>query len=690
MVPRLLVIVAGLAALSVSAVQAAEVRAEHPRMLFNADDLPRIRELCRTIHKDTWELIKNYADSRLDFKPEPRPQPSIIPPILAFVYQVTGDEKYARAALPIYRYYVKYHLNLVRKGAGAARWDVVALRRNNYITYDWLYNAMTPAERREIGRMLLEIAELHVKKDTWNHAYAGGYNRYENDFYCGLALYRSGVDDAKAEAFIKSGFDFLLNQTIAGRNQVATDDGGIQSGMGYAMYNYIPVEAHFLSLWKSATGEDLFDEDNSLRYFPVWALYTITPNFEYPPICDIGVTGGELTAEKLKGNTRVGVNSLRLYLSLIANRYRDRRAAWLMPEPGNYWYGAAFKYLLWSDPTIEPLPPGPELPRGRHFEGMGWVAMRTGWDPDATYSIFTCGDFYYGHRHRDINSFVIYKRGYLAADARQRIYQTAGHNTLLVFTDGGDGEQRRPKGDLMVRHRDPIAPECDMGDIVAFETNPHYVYTCGDGTKAYNWLGKGEFTYYQARRKKTYTPQLERFTRQYLFLLPNTFVVFDRTVSVKPSYRKVWQLHTWREPSIEAAQATVTAEEGQGRLTCITLLPEEPVIKKQYQHLVGSENTKAALWQVTVERKSPAKKEQFLHVIHVGEAEGYRAPRVERIEGGGAVGALIHADGLTYRVTFNATGPVGGRVTVTKGGEVLIDKDLTTEVQPQTGYAESR
>jgi len=143
---------------------------------------------------------------------------------------------------------------------------------------------MTPAERREIGRMLLEIADLHAEHDTWNHAYAGGYNRYENDFYCGLALYKSGIDDAKAEGYIKSGFDFLLNQTIAGRNQVATDDGGIQSGMGYAMYNYIPVEAHFLSLWKSATGEDLFDRDTSLHYFPVWALYTITPNGEAPPI----------------------------------------------------------------------------------------------------------------------------------------------------------------------------------------------------------------------------------------------------------------------------------------------------------------------------------------------------------------------------------------------------------------------
>ena len=677
-----LVLVVALAVLAMaSATQAAEVRPDHPRMLFNADDLPAIRERCQTTHKETWELVKNYADSRLDFQPEARSQPAVIPPILGFVYQVTGDEKYARAAAPLLRYYVDYHLDLVRKGAGSARWDAVSLRRNNHIAYDWLYPALTPEERQEIGRMLLEIAKLHEEKDTWNHAYAGGYNRYENDFYCGLALYKSGVDDAKAEEYIKSGFDFLLNQTVAGRNQVATDDGGIQSGMGYASYNYIPVEAHFVALWKSATGEDLFEQERSLHYFPVWALYTITPNFEAPPICDIGVSSGVLTAEKLEGNTRMSSNFLRLYLALVANRYRDGRAAGLMPDPGNYWYGSGPRFILWSDPAVKPIPPGPELPRGRHFEGLGWVAMRSGWDPDATYSIFTCGDYYYGHKHFDVNHFVIYKKGYLAADARQRIYDTIGHNTLLVYSDSGNGEQRRPWSDKMVRHQDPIVPECDMGDIVAFETNPYYVYTCGDGTKAYNWLGEGEYK----RGNDVYHPQLESFTRQYVYLLPDTFVVYDRAVSVKPEARKVWQLHSWTEP--EVGEGRVITKQGEGQLTCITLRPERPVIKKQLQELTGSEGTRADIWQVTMARQRAVKKEDFLHVLHVTDAAHPTEATVERIDGDGSVGAAVVADGLTYRVTFRTTGPVGGHVTVTKGNDVLIDKDLTTEVQPQKGYA---
>ncbi len=667
---------------------AAEVRADHPRMLFTADDLPEIRQRCQTTHKETWQELKQWMDERLNYQPEARPQSAIIPRTMGFVYQVTGEEKYARAGIRLLRYYTDLHLQGIRKGGNANIWPAVDLRRHNYIAYDWLYAAMTPQERTEIGKMLLEITELHEKQDTWDHAYAGGYGQHEDAYYCGLALYKSGVDDAKAEKYLDMGSDFFFNQTLAGRNQVAADDGGIQSGMGYALYNYIPVESYGLALWKSATGEDRFDEDRSLKNFPVWALYTITPNFECPPICDIGANVDELTADNLKGNTAVGANPLRLFLSLIANRYRDGRAAWLMPEPGNYWINNGAEYILWSDPSVKPLAPGPELPRGRHFEGLGWVAMRSGWeDPDATYSIFALGDNYYGHKHRDVNSFVIYHQGYLAADARRRIYQTAGHNTLLVYTDGNDGEQRRPQTDNMYRVRE-MDPTCDTGDVIAFETNPHYVYVCGDATKAYNWLGEGEYTYYEGREPKTYTPQLEGFTRQYVYLHPSTFVVYDRVTSVKPEARVVWQLHTWEEPTVEGGR--IVAKQGQGQLTCMTLLPEKPVVKKNYQHLVGAEQTKAAFWQTTVERETPVKRGDFLHVIHVGAAAGYQAPTVKKFADEGTVGVEVSADGMSYVVTFDTTGAVGGHVTVKRGDEVFFEKNLANSVEPQTGYAEVR
>ena len=109
-----------------------------------------------------------------------------------------------------------------------------------------------------------------------------------------------------------------------------------------------------------------------------------------------------------------------------------------------------------------------------------------------------------------------------------------------------------------------------------------------------------------------------------------------------------------------------------------------------FQHLVGAQDTTNTLWQVTIERSAPEKAEQFLHVIHVGDAEGYHTPKVRKVAGNGTVGAEVEADGRTYTVTFRTTGPVGGHVTVQLDGRTLIDKDLTKEVQPQKGYAEVR
>jgi len=74
----LLVSLLVLFAVQVSVAEGAQVRPEHPRMLLNADDLPGIRERCKTTQKDTWEMVKKYADSRLDFKPTARPQPAVI------------------------------------------------------------------------------------------------------------------------------------------------------------------------------------------------------------------------------------------------------------------------------------------------------------------------------------------------------------------------------------------------------------------------------------------------------------------------------------------------------------------------------------------------------------------------------------------------------------------------------------
>jgi hypothetical protein len=73
----------------------------------------------------------------------------------------------------------------------------------------------------------------------------------------------------------------------------------------------------------------------------------------------------------------------------------------------------------------------------------------------------------------------------------------------------------------------------DTGDIVKYEHVPDaYTYVVGDGTAAY-------------------TRKIDFFEREFLYVRPDMFVIFDRVQSVDPSYRKVWVMHTVDEPVVE-------------------------------------------------------------------------------------------------------------------------------------------
>ena len=642
--------------LMASWVPAAEVRPDHPRMLLNAETLPLIQERARGGDKPIFDAFLERLEKAMDESPKPDWHYASYARAFGFAYLVTGQERYARKGVEWLRVMLGYHLKKVREGrvgtneGGAANWETVMLRRVNYVAYDWLFNAMTPAEREELGQMILAIADIHKERETWNHAYAGGYNRFENDILAGLAVARSGVDDAKAAAYLKSGFDFYMTQHFPARNQVASDDGGIAAGMGYAFYNYIPVEAFFLKSWLTATGEDLTALDNSLKNFGVWALYSSMPDRHYPPLADV-------TPKETLG---------RRGLMMAASLYRDGRAAWLAPPfSGRYILSAAPKELVWTDPSVEPIPPDDRLPKARHFQGLGWVAMRSDWSPQATWAILTSGNRYYGHIHRDQNHFVIFKHALLATDPMERVWTTTGHNTLLVF-DGDDGTQRGGNSDMMVRYREEVPLINRPGEIVRFETNDLYTYTTGDASRAYE-------------------DKVRNFTRQFVFLYPNTFVVFDRVTSTKPDSRKVWQLHADTEPTI--ARTTTTIVNGEGKLTSFTLLPRRPAIRKEFQRLKGGQGTKAELWNLTVEAPRPAQAEQFLHVLYASDKDEALLPTATLVEEADSVGARITLGETVYTVTFAVEGEPAGHVRIVKDGSVVADRDLTEGIQPQAGYA---
>ncbi|MGD8238342.1 MAG: alginate lyase family protein, partial [Armatimonadota bacterium] len=105
----------------------------------------------------------------------------------------------------------------------------------------------------------------------------------------------------------------------------------------------------------------------------------------------------------------------------------------------------------------------------------GWVMMRTGWEPDASYLLFDAGPFGTGHQHEDKLSIIVYGHGReLLADAgnyaydtsqwRRYVLSTRAHSTVRV--DGKDQNCRSDRGEY--RAAEP--------DTHGFVTNEHFDY----------------------------------------------------------------------------------------------------------------------------------------------------------------------------------------------------------------------
>jgi heparin/heparan-sulfate lyase len=216
-----------------------------------------------------------------------------------------------------------------------------------------------------------------------------------------------------------------------------------------------------------------------------------------------------------------------------------------------------------------------------------------------------------------------------------------------------------------------------LGGIVAFETNPNYSYACGDATKAYS------------------PHKMGLFTRQMVYLPPDSFVIFDRVTSTKPEFAKRWLLHAVEQPVLAGKVAAVSA--GDGRLFSQTLLPEDArfelvggpgkefwVDGKNYPPPQPDRAEEAGAWRIEVSPGAPRTEDYFLHLLTATASDTTKAPVAALLKEEGAVGLEFSPAGKSCRVTFATQGKPAGHITIKDAsGLVLLDQALTQDVQPQ-------
>jgi heparin/heparan-sulfate lyase len=344
------------------------------------------------------------------------------------------------------------------------------------------------------------------------------------------------------------------------------------------------------------------------------------------------------------------------------------------------------------------------MPHARHFANMGQVFMRSGTGPDDTYAVFMAGGVLEQHKHFDNNHFAIFRKGFLALDTGSRPNgqhtqhydpRTVAHNAILihmpgermpVYVDKGAGGGQRWGAPAPEETELPIpndGGQCELlgSRVVAFETCNDYSYVAGDATKAYS-------------------PEKCRLAlRQFVFIHPDWFVVFDRVESTRPEYPKTFLLHTATEPIIE--DRIWSASHELGKLFARTILPVRAEITKiggpGKQFWVDGHNfampkgdppdTTRLLgqWRVEVNSVDRTTLTCFLHLLQATDINANRMADSEPVKRGERTGVRFSHGDLTCEVLFDTEGKAGGHITIRQGGKTTVNRELARTVAPQRG-----
>jgi hypothetical protein len=514
-------------------------RKEHPRLLFTPADLPRLRERLkhpRLAKELAWakELAANKKAGAI---------------LLGVLYHLTGERAYLKQAK------AKLQPSWVQTYPLAA---------------DLVMAGMTPAEQQAEADRIVEVLE----KERWRPHVT-----------LALAAWGHGHDEYLAQN-LKRWHDEDFVRGVGYNNVWSQGRGGSSMSHGYYGEHFYSEWFTMAVAWSNATGQDWVSKCDFAAHTPEYYLFHYRPWRERPSVVHIGVNS---MCDHWMAVTPASFEGENLAV-LAASKFHDGLGQWWIDEviskisfgwgTSALGEGGVWGKLLWYDPDLPPVLPD-QLPPARLFPENGHAVMRSDWTPDATYALFRCGrygeiDGYWGRNNADNLHFIINKRGVLAADtgavhslnnaalgfAGSQVHsdslphiteyarQTIAHNSITVGAEPIDhrGWQNAPLGVVRRGGQSPIQekawwkawglspPTGDSrafkeGEIIAYETSPLFDYAAGDATHSYP------------------PDRVKSITRQFVYLRPDTFVVFDRVVNAEEGLDTVWLLHSLYEPA---------------------------------------------------------------------------------------------------------------------------------------------
>ncbi|MCJ7752593.1 MAG: DUF4962 domain-containing protein, partial [Armatimonadetes bacterium] len=440
-----LVILCGLVLLGLCSSQHQSAAAEHPRLFFSRQDIPKLRAQAGTTHREIWEPIQKLVDERADSSPLPSAPDhrtlgdyreganQLLP--FAFAYVITGEPRYFELTRRHLLTYAKWTHWGDEDSVGGHDLGFHHMLMFNAIAYDWLYNDLSEADRETIGVNLAKRAQesYEVSMRTadpqstwWTHSYIQNHH-WINHSALGVAALALEGEDPRIQTWLD---DAVYHMAGAHSLFEGIADGSWHEGLPYQSYG-LTMSLVFLHNLRQLTGQDLIPH-TYYRNFAYWRLYNILPGSER-----FALSYGGFTWDW--GSTSYHPPQL---LRFVASEYRNGHAEWAAQQDltdigrASRIWSAPWQVLefLYYDPTVQAEPPH-DLPLARTFPDLAGVIWRTGWgDGDLVFALKTgaygghfaherwinteypfvhpeLDQFNAAHDHQDANTFYLYRGG---------------------------------------------------------------------------------------------------------------------------------------------------------------------------------------------------------------------------------------------------------------------------------------
>ena len=482
---------------------------KHPYLYFTEDQKPEILERIKNDPEDKSIMARLLAEANLLMYTPVEMQAPVEPKnprywsdgkairyvsqyrhaaqTLAFVYQMTGDEKYAQKAYEFTDALCDLHSWTYRAHefpiiySRVWPWNVdddqvvfsYDIRTGDMASelgavYDWLYPALSKRQRDRIRGALLEKAITLVRGNYEYHWWASSYRCN----WCGICLSGLGVSslalltedprlvDAVAETYNR------MNKMF---DEIGVD-GGWQEGRGYWAYGMRACIFFMESIRYITDGKyDLYKHTRIQSNPASFALYGLTGYF------------GDGTGAVV-GSTHL--------LNRLTDETKDGEAAWYrenMLGAGNSMFD-----IIWPRSSVKPVEPEQ---KSRHFRTIDWVVMRSDFQNPETVTVAAKAGFNDDphHGHLDIGTFILNWRdqAYITDLGSGKYFydekyfdevrweypqaSSAGHNVVFV-----NGELQIP-----AKRKNKPWLEGIGGKVLEFRPGDDMDYTYMDATDAY-------------------------------------------------------------------------------------------------------------------------------------------------------------------------------------------------------------